>query len=128
MIRRRTPSLRWRGGPFAGQSEDMEPVEEIRAEAPAADLRAQVAMRCRDHAHIDAARAPEYRGLGLLQGEPGLLGDHCAAGQDGEVFEQRLAAVAEPGRLDGDRLEGAADLVDHQGGQSLAFDVFGDDE
>jgi hypothetical protein len=31
------------------------------------------------------------------------------------------------GSLDGDRLERAADLVDHQGGEGLALDVLGDD-
>ena len=42
--------------------------------------------------------------------------------------ELRLAAVAEAGGLDGDRLEDAADLVHDEGRESLAVDVLGDDE
>ena len=41
--------------------------------------------------------------------------------------EHGLAAVAETGRLDGDRAERAADLVDDQGGERFALDVLGDD-
>jgi hypothetical protein len=52
----------------------------------------------------------------------------CAAGQDRDVFEHRLATIAEARRLDGRDLQAAAQLVDHQGGQRLAFDVFGDDQ
>jgi len=43
-------------------------------------------------------------------------------------LQHRLAAVAEAGRLDCDALERAANLVDHQRGERLAFDVFGDDD
>ena len=53
---------------------------------------------------------------------------HAATGEDGDVFEHGLAAVAEAGGLDGADVEGAAELVDHEGGQGFAFDVFGDDE
>ena len=58
---------------------------------------------------------------------PDLLGDDLAAGEDGDVLEHGLAALAEAGGLDGDRLERAADLVDHEGGEGLALDVLGDD-
>src|SRR5690606_39424264 len=37
------------------------------------------------------------------------------------------AALTEAGGLDGDRLEGAADLVHDEGRQGLALDVLGDD-
>src|SRR5215217_7975096 len=63
----------------------------------------------------------------VLELEADLLGDDLAAGQGGDVLEHGLAAVAEPGGLDGGALEGAADLVDDQGGQGLALDVLGDD-
>ena len=43
-------------------------------------------------------------------------------------LQHGLAAVAEAGRLDGDGLEGAADLVDDQGREGLALDVLGDDQ
>ena len=52
----------------------------------------------------------------------------CAAGEDRHVLEHRLAAVAEAGRLDGDRRERAADLVHDEGGERLALDVLGDDQ
>jgi hypothetical protein len=43
-------------------------------------------------------------------------------------LQHGLAAVTEAGGLDGDRLEGATDLVDDERGQGLAVDVLGDDE
>ena len=51
-----------------------------------------------------------------------------ATGEDGDVAEHGLAPVTEAGSLDGDRLEGAPDLVDDQGRQRLAVDVLGNDE
>ena len=73
------------------------------------------------------ARA-ELGDLGVLELEAELLGDDLAAGEDGDVLEHGLAAVAEAGGLDGADGEGAAEVVDDQGGERLAFDVFGDDE
>ena len=52
----------------------------------------------------------------------------CAAGEDGDVFEHRLAPVAEAGGLYRADLESASQLVDHQGGKRFAFNVFGDDQ
>ena len=49
-------------------------------------------------------------------------------GQDRDVLEHRLAAIAEAGRLDGRDLEAAAQLVDDQRRQRLALDVLGDDQ
>src|SRR6266545_5041424 len=63
----------------------------------------------------------------VLQLETDLLADDLATGEDGDVTEHGLAAVAEARRLDGHGLEGAADLVDDQGGQRLALDVLRDD-
>ncbi len=54
--------------------------------------------------------------------------DGGAAGDDGDVFEHGLAAIAEAGGLDGGDLERAAELVDDQGREGFAFDVFGDDQ
>ena len=62
-----------------------------------------------------------------LQLEADLLGDHLAAGEDRDVVQHGLAPVTEARGLDGDGLEGAADLVDDQRGQGLAVDVLGDD-
>src|SRR5690606_21738177 len=62
----------------------------------------------------------------VLELEADLLGDHGATGEDGDVLEHGLAPLAEAGSLDGGRLEGALELVDHEGGQGLTFDVLGD--
>ena len=65
---------------------------------------------------------------GGLQLQADLLGDHLAAGEDRDVLQHGLATVAEARRLDGDGLEGAADLVHDQGREGLAVDVLGDDQ
>ena len=65
---------------------------------------------------------------GVLEFEAHLVGDDFAAGEDGDVFEHALAAIAEAGGFDGDAGEGAAQLVHHEGRQGFAFDVFSDDQ
>jgi hypothetical protein len=52
----------------------------------------------------------------------------CAAGQDRDVFQHGLAAVAEARGLHGSDLEAAAQLVHDEGREGFAFDVFRDDE
>src|SRR5690606_4323548 len=59
----------------------------------------------------DAAGGAEHVQADLVQLEADLLGDHRGAGEDGHVLPHRLAAVSEAGGLDGDGVEGAADLV-----------------
>ncbi len=56
-----------------------------------------------------------------------VFGDQLAAGEDGDIFQHGLAAVAEAGGLHGRDLEGAPELIDHQGGQGFAVHVLGDD-
>ena len=75
----------------------------------------------------DLAGLTEQVERDVLELEADLFGDDLAAGEDGHVLQHRLAALAEARGLDGDRGEGAADLVDDQGGQRLALDVLGDD-
>ena len=79
-------------------------------------------------ANFDALGLTQILQGHFLERQADFLGDHSAAGEDGDVFEHGLAAVAEARCLDGDGLEDAADVVDHQGGQRLTFDVFGDDQ
>src|SRR5690606_19531526 len=55
----------------------------------------------------DLACAAEQVEGGVLELETDLLGDDLAAGEDRDVLQLRLAAVAEAGSLDGDRLEDA---------------------
>ena len=50
------------------------------------------------------------------------------AGQDRDVLQHGLAAVAEAGRLDGGHAERAPQLVDDEGRERLAVDVLGDNE
>jgi len=54
--------------------------------------------------------------------------DQLAAGEDGDVFQHGLAAIAEARRLHRRDPQAAAQLVDHQGGQRFAFDVFSHDQ
>src|SRR5690606_35775881 len=76
----------------------------------------------------DPAGPAEHVGLGVLQGEADLLGDDLAAGEDRDVLEHGLAALAEAGGLDRGDGQGAADLVEHERAQRVALDVLGDDE
>ena len=54
--------------------------------------------------------------------------DRLAAGQDGDVLQHGLAAIAEARSLHCRDLEAAAELVDDEGGERFAFHVFGDDD
>src|SRR6478735_2960003 len=76
----------------------------------------------------DLASAAEQVEGGVLELETDLLGDDLATGEDGDVGEHRLAAVAEAGSLDGDRLERALDLVHDERRERLTLDVLGDDQ
>ena len=66
--------------------------------------------------------------LDVLELDAEVLGDGLAAGQDRDVLEHRLAAIAEARRLDRRGLQRAAQLVDDERRQRLALDVLGDDE
>ena len=65
---------------------------------------------------------------GFFERQAHVFGDDGAAGENGDVLEHFLAAVTKARRLDGSDLEDAAQVVDHQGGQRFAFDVFGNDQ
>ena len=70
----------------------------------------------------------ELADLDVFELDAEFFEDGLAAGDDGDVFEHGLAAIAEAGRLDGGDFEDAAELVDDQCREGFAFDVFGDDE
>ena len=57
-----------------------------------------------------------------------VFADDLAAGDDRDVLEHGLAAIAEARCLHGRNLEAAAQLVDDERGQSLTLDLFRDDE
>src|SRR5690606_13207519 len=57
-----------------------------------------------------------------------VFGNDLTAGEDGDVFEHGLAAIAEAWSLDSSDLQAAAQLVDDEGRKSFAFNVFSDDD
>ncbi len=77
--------------------------------------------------HLDAFRAPKILEACFFEGQSDFFGNDLAAGEDGNVFEHGLAAVAESRSLDGGGLEDPAQVVHHQRRERLAFDFLGDD-
>ena len=76
----------------------------------------------------DLLRPAEFGERDVLQLLAQALEDGEAAGEDGDVLEHGLAAIAVAGGLDGGHLDRAAEAVDDQRGQGLAVDVLGDDQ
>ena len=76
----------------------------------------------------DALRAAEVFEANAFQLDAGLFHDRLAAGQDRDVFEHRLAAIAEARSLHGAGVQRAAQLVHDESGQRFAFHFFGDDQ
>src|SRR6185312_11030029 len=64
----------------------------------------------------------------VLQLDAEIFRDHLAGRQNGYVFQHRLATIAETWGLDRSDLQSAADLVDDQRRQSLAFNILGDNQ
>ena len=65
--------------------------------------------------------------LGVRQLHVQLAGNDGAAGQDGDILQHFLAAVAEAGSLHADHAEAALQTVQQQSSQSVAFHVLGND-
>ena len=63
-----------------------------------------------------------------VKGQTNFFGDNLATSQDGNVIEHRLATIAKAWSLDGDRLEGPANLVDDETSQGLTLDVLGNNK
>ncbi len=76
----------------------------------------------------DLAGAAEHVDGHAFELHAEFIGDQLTSGQDRDVLQHRLAAIAEAGRLDGGDFQAAAQTIDDQRGQRLAFDVFGDDQ
>src|SRR5467141_593114 len=70
--------------------------------------------------------ATEHGERDVLHLDAEIFRNRLTAGQHREVLQHRLAAIAEARSLDGCDLEAATQTVDDEGGQGLAFDVFGD--
>src|SRR6266436_5958092 len=78
-----------------------------------------------DHHLLGAA---QHGDRDILQLDAEIFRDCLPAGQDRNVLQHRLAAIAEARRLDGRDLEAAAQLVDDQGSERLALNVLGHDD
>src|SRR6185437_932601 len=77
-----------------------------------------------DHHLLGAA---EHLQRDVLELDAEVFADRLTAGQDGDVLQHGLAAIAEARRLDGRDLEAATQAVDHQSRKRFTFDVFRDD-
>ena len=71
---------------------------------------------------------PRSLDLDVLELDAEVFGDRLAAGEDRDVLEHGLAAIAEAGALTAATLQRAAQLVDDQRRQRFAFDVLSDDQ
>src|SRR6266849_7824967 len=70
--------------------------------------------------------ATEHGERDVLHLDAEIFRNRLTAGQNREVLQHGLAAIAEARSLDGRDLQTAAQTVDDEGGKSFAFDVFGD--
>ena len=77
---------------------------------------------------LDGLGGAQGVGSDVGQSHAEVLGDDLAVGDDGDVLEDAATTLAEAGGLDGHDVQGAAQLVQKQGAQSLTVDVLGDDE
>ena len=76
----------------------------------------------------DTLRRAQVAGDRVLELEADFLGNHLAAGQDRNVLEHGLAAIAEARRLDRGNLERTAELVHDERRERLTFHVLGHDQ
>src|SRR4029077_9153391 len=74
----------------------------------------------------DALGTAELFELHILELDAEVFGDATTTGEDGEIFEHRLATIAKARGLYGRNLESAAQFVHDQGRERFAFDVFRD--
>src|SRR6476659_3271100 len=72
--------------------------------------------------------ATEHGERDVLHLDAEVFRDRLTAGQNGDVLQHGLAAIAEARSLHGSNLEAATQTVDDEGGESFAFDVFRDDD
>ena len=73
-------------------------------------------------------RLAEIVQRGILELVSLVFRNHRTAGQHRDVFQHRLAAIAEPRRLHGSNPEGAAQLIHDERCERFAFQVLGDNE
>src|SRR6516165_1538614 len=78
-----------------------------------------------DHHLLGAA---EHVERDVLELDTEVLRDRLAAGQDRDILQHGLAAVAEARGLNGGDLQAATQAVHDESGERLALDVLGDDQ
>src|SRR5699024_5768831 len=78
--------------------------------------------------NFDALSLTELLHSGVFECATGFFGDNLATGKDGNVFEHGFAAIAKTRGLNGGGFQNATDIVNNQGSECFAFDVFGNDE
>ena len=64
----------------------------------------------------------------FLELDAEIFRDRLTAGQDGDVLQHGLAAIAEARRFHGCNFQAAAQLIDHKSCQRLAVDVLSHDQ
>src|SRR6185369_8079843 len=110
------------GGFFDLAADFLHPAFNVRVLAFAFDDRGVVLV------HRDLLGLAEVADLDVLQLDAQVFGDGLAAGEGGNVLQHGLAAIAEARGLYGRDLESATQLVDNQGSERFAFDVFSHDQ
>mmetsp|Transcript_16921 Transcript_16921/g.39082 ORF Transcript_16921/g.39082 Transcript_16921/m.39082 type:complete len:311 (+) Transcript_16921:528-1460(+) len=78
--------------------------------------------------NLDLFASSELLGRDFFQFHAHFLGNDGSTGQESQILHGSLAVVSESWCLDRAYLDSSSELVDHQGGQSLAFDVLGNDQ
>src|SRR6185295_8465293 len=72
--------------------------------------------------------ATEHGERDVLELDAEIFRDRLTTGQNRDVLQHGLAAIAEARSLDGSNLQTTAQAVDDEGGERFAFDVFRDDD
>ena len=78
--------------------------------------------------HRDPPGTAQVFKLDVLKLDAEVFADDLAAGKDRNVFEHGLATITEARCFHRGHGNGAAQLVDHEGRQSFAFNIFRDNQ
>ncbi len=91
-----------------------------------------LALAVHDHSvlllHLHGLCMAQHIHGGVLQLIAQVGTDHSAACEDGDILQHILPSVAVAGSLHSHYIEGAAELVDDQSGQSLPFHILSNDQ
>src|SRR5258705_1683517 len=76
----------------------------------------------------DLLRPTQVLELDVLELDAEFFADHLTAGENCDVLEHGFTSITEPWRLHGCDVQRAAQFVDHQSCEGLAFDILCNDE